>query len=317
MPEISVITPAHNPRLEYLHRVLEALRGQTLPAAKWELLVIDNASAEPLDKVLDLSWHPRARVIREEHLGLTPARLRGFAEARAPLIVFTDDDNVLQNDYLEQALHIASRYPTLGAWSGRIIPEFEIPPPEEIRPFLDNLCLREPQKDTWGNSRNTADLPFGAGMCVRKAVAERYANEVRGSAQRIALGRKGTQLTSSEDLDLSLTAIDLGMGTGLFTKLVVTHLIPACRLSRNYICRLIEDSAMSHTVLERVRGIPANAAISGVDRLVAAYKLWRATPMQKAVHHSRVRGINRALRNLAITQAANESAAGKSHTKPL
>jgi len=47
---------------------------QTLPLEQWELLVIDNASNEPLLKVWDLSCHPHARHIREEELGLTPIR---------------------------------------------------------------------------------------------------------------------------------------------------------------------------------------------------------------------------------------------------
>jgi glycosyltransferase involved in cell wall biosynthesis len=97
---VSVIVCTHNPRQEYLTRVLAALRVQTLPTAGWELLVIDNASKEPVAGRFDLSWHPHGRHVREDELGLTPARLRWIAEARAELLVFVDDDNVLDPDYL-------------------------------------------------------------------------------------------------------------------------------------------------------------------------------------------------------------------------
>src|SRR5688572_8492222 len=100
---ISVIICAHNPRPHYLRRVLEALRAQTLPLEKWELLLVDNASAEPLSGRVDLTWHPNARHIHEMSLGLTHARLRGIVEAGAGLLVFVDDDNVLKIDYLEYA----------------------------------------------------------------------------------------------------------------------------------------------------------------------------------------------------------------------
>jgi glycosyltransferase involved in cell wall biosynthesis len=76
--QISVIVCSHNPRIDYLTRVLVALRDQTLSPERWELLLIDNASREPLSNGFDLAWHVRGRHVREEELGLTRARLRGI-----------------------------------------------------------------------------------------------------------------------------------------------------------------------------------------------------------------------------------------------
>jgi cellulose synthase/poly-beta-1,6-N-acetylglucosamine synthase-like glycosyltransferase len=41
---VSVVIPTHNPRMDYLARVLEALRAQTLPREQWEIIVVDNGS---------------------------------------------------------------------------------------------------------------------------------------------------------------------------------------------------------------------------------------------------------------------------------
>ena len=106
MLNISVILCTHNPRKDYLRRVLAGLRAQTLPLHQWELLLVDNASAASLAGRFDLSWHPNARHVREEELGLTPARLRGIREASGAILVFVDDDTVLAPDYLEQALTV-------------------------------------------------------------------------------------------------------------------------------------------------------------------------------------------------------------------
>ena len=103
-PQLSVVICTHNPRTDYLGRCFAALEVQTLPRERWDLLVIDNACDEPLAPRLDLAWHPGARLVREDTLGLTPARLRGIQEATGPLLVFVDDDNVLDTDYLEVAL---------------------------------------------------------------------------------------------------------------------------------------------------------------------------------------------------------------------
>ena len=96
-PAVSVVIPTHNPRHDYLARVVDALRQQTLPREQWELLVVDNGSEQPLRAAgpkyqgskglkgeessadIDLGWHANARIVREEELGLTYARLRGFA----------------------------------------------------------------------------------------------------------------------------------------------------------------------------------------------------------------------------------------------
>ncbi len=127
--QISIIICAHNPRPGYLRRVLDALKAQTLPMEEWELLLVDNASKEPLITTWDLAWHPRARHIREDELGLTPARLRGIRESSAEIIVFVDDDNVLAPTYLRQALEKERTFPMIGVWGGRIDLEFEVPHP--------------------------------------------------------------------------------------------------------------------------------------------------------------------------------------------
>src|SRR5215472_17312484 len=124
-PAISVITCAHNPRPDYLDQVLDALRAQTLDKEQWEYLLIDNASDEPLASRVDLSWHPHSRIIREDHLGLTHARLRGIREALGELLVFVDDDNVLDADYLKAALRVAAAWPILGAFGGQVRPRFD------------------------------------------------------------------------------------------------------------------------------------------------------------------------------------------------
>ena len=124
MPTLSVIICTHNPKIQLLREVLNALKTQTLDPSTWALLIVDNASGKPLQNQLDLSWHPQAKVVSEEILGLTHARLRGIQEQPSDIIVYVDDDNILQNDYLANVIQIADRYPWLGAWGGNLIPRY-------------------------------------------------------------------------------------------------------------------------------------------------------------------------------------------------
>jgi glycosyltransferase involved in cell wall biosynthesis len=251
---LSVIICTHNPRPDYLTRVLEALKVQTLPKEQWELLLIDNASQVPLADAWDLSWQPHARHIREDELGLTPARLRGIKESTGGLLVFLDDDNVLGREYLTAALGIGDQWPHLGAFGGSIKGEFEAPPPDWIIPYFEGLVVCELDRDYWSNQGGWSwATPYGAGLCVRRRVAEDYAQKVMKSKLRNSLDRSGTSMRSGGDSDLAWCALDLGMGTGRFRSLELLHLIPKSRLTRDYIIRLYAGFAVATEIYSVIR----------------------------------------------------------------
>jgi glycosyltransferase involved in cell wall biosynthesis len=253
MTPLSVIICSHNPRRDYLSRVLEALRAQTLPVEQWELIIVDNASELPLAEEWDLSWHPLARHIREDELGLTPARLRGIAEARGELLVFVDDDNVLDPDYLQTALEIDQEFPFLGAWGGNIRGEFEAEPEEWVR-SLTIYLVREVSKPVWSNNPNDPGAgPYGAGLCVRRSVATAYAERLLFNPARRQLDRTGSKLSSCGDSDLILTSCDMGQGFGSFPQLRLTHLIPENRLQAEYLIRLKQGIEASVILLRYFR----------------------------------------------------------------
>jgi glycosyltransferase involved in cell wall biosynthesis len=264
-PEISVIIKTHNPKIKYLDRVLAALKAQTLPLDRWELLVIDNASTSDLKSELDLSWHPHSRCVREERLGTVYALLCGIQASKGDVVIVVDDDNVLDRDYLEIALTISHNYPNLGTWGGQNIPEFEEQPPIWTKPFWRYLALRELKrdqvlvfpnqpKDLSGLEPDEPYLPYGAGGCYRRAVADAYFKLVTSDSRRTKLGRKGSSMVGGEDYDMGCTAYDLGLGSGLFQSLQLTHLISPHRLNEQHILKLIAGSKYTDLLLVYIRG---------------------------------------------------------------
>jgi glycosyltransferase involved in cell wall biosynthesis len=249
--QASVIICAHNPRPDYLARVLDSLRSQTLPYNKWELLIIDNASKVPLARHWHISWHPMVRHIVENEIGVAAARRRGIREARTDLIVFVDDDNVLDKKYLTQAIGIGRDWPLLGAWgSGSIQADFEVKPSESVMGFLPYLALRETASPQWSNVASSVEaMPWGAGLCVRKAVAVAYCQSCERSSIQIT-GRVGGATLSGEDKEIALTCRTEGSGFGIFPDLKITHLIPRHRVSEDYIVRLVEGAELSNLLLD-------------------------------------------------------------------
>jgi glycosyltransferase involved in cell wall biosynthesis len=244
--DVSVVIPTHNPHAGRLRRTLAGLRAQTLPAERWETILVDNASTIPLDAALWAESAPADfRVAREPALGLTAARRCGLAAGRAPLAILVDDDNVLAPDYLAQVVRLFAEHPRVGALGGRSVPEFERAPVAWEREFLDLLSVRDlgdaPHLSQGlrppGAAQNEYPVdaaPIGAGMALRRTAAQAWLDAGDAGLS----DRRGGELTSSGDNDIVLTVMEHGWEVGYFPELSLLHLIPAGRLEAAYLARL-------------------------------------------------------------------------------
>ncbi len=242
---LTAILPARNPNPTRWGRVFQALAAQTLARGEWEIVIVDNASDQPCDPPAGLAGLPAWRRVVEPELGLTPARLRGLAEARGDVVVFVDDDNVLDPAHLAAAARHFAGNPRLGAAGGPVMPEFEPPPPEWTREFHGLLALcdhgpgprlaRGAPGATWPEF-----APVGAGLCVRREAANLYLRALEQDPSRRRLDRAGRSLASGGDNDLVFTVLQGGWDVGYFPELKVTHLIPPGRLEADYLARLNE-----------------------------------------------------------------------------
>ncbi len=240
-PLISVILCAHTPHPVRLARTLAGLAAQTLAPSSWEFLLIDNRSTPPLS--LSSSPHPSLRIIRENALGLTPARIAGIRSATGSFLVFVDDDNILAPDFLSHALRLFDAHPALVAAGGPVRPEWETSPPAWSAPFHGLLALRDlgtvSRIATGGPKAPWPDFaPVGAGLVIRRTAALAYADALAAAPGRRALDRAGGSLASGGDNDLVFTALHAGGNVAYFPELQLTHLIPAARLAPAYLARL-------------------------------------------------------------------------------
>lgn len=275
----SVIICSHNPREDYFRRTLDSLQKQTLAFEQWELLLIDNASDQPLAKIWDLSWHPGSRHIREDELGLTPARLRGIKEGGGEILVFVDDDNVLASTFLERIEAVAESHPYLGVFgSGACEPEFEVPLPPELAHLaaqhggvLPLLALKSVPSPSWSNNPiDRSSMPWGAGLCVKRDTAAHYVELIRRLNVSEILDRRGSELFCAGDDLFSWAAVSMGKGFGVFPELQLVHLIPATRLRPSYFLRLIYGWWLSEGVVNYLMaGIkPRGSSLTRSGRII-------------------------------------------------
>ena len=264
MIRLSAIICTYNPRRDYLERTLESLRRQTLPLSEWEFILVDNASPEPLEKSVDLSWHPNGRVVREMKQGLTPARLRGLTESKGTVLVYIDDDNVLVPGYLAEALRLLEENPELGAIGGKSIAEYEKQPPSWFPPMEGMIACRdfgdEPMTASWKGVAQEKRIypkcsPVGAGMAIRREAMERYAADLASNGMRQGLDRTGNSLASGGDNDIVMTTLEHGWSVGYFPQLSLNHLIPARRVEEEYLARLTHDSSRTWVLVLDAHGM--------------------------------------------------------------
>src|SRR6266480_5580198 len=90
--DFSIIVPTHN-RPQQLAACLDSLAGLDFPRDRFEVVVVDDESAKPLDAVVS-PFRERLHLVlvRQKQAGPAAARNRGSTEARGCYLAFTDDD---------------------------------------------------------------------------------------------------------------------------------------------------------------------------------------------------------------------------------
>lgn len=229
-PVYSVALCTHN-HADRLQRTLADLPQIRLPRAAWEFLVIDNGSRDATPELLARHrWPPgwEVRVVREDKLGLSNARNRAIAEARGEYLIFMDDDETADPDWLcafERL--IEAEHPDAFGGRIRVLFEEDIRPPwlsDELLGFLGELnrfdhiaALTEAHTSFYGGN-------FG----FRRAVCDTV-----GGFDAM-LGRKGTDNTGGEEVDFYRRLLKARFKVWWTPEAVIHHRIQAVKLNRRY-----------------------------------------------------------------------------------
>jgi GT2 family glycosyltransferase len=132
-----VEVPTHL-RPALLHRCLRALSRQSIGAAAYEIIVVDDGRQDAALSVVQTfaatAGSPALRYLRPEHgRGPACARNLGWRAARAPLIAFTDDDTVPDANWLREGERAMQAHPDWVAACGRVIVPVDGAPTDHAR----------------------------------------------------------------------------------------------------------------------------------------------------------------------------------------
>lgn len=259
---VALCTHNHADRLARTLKDLGMLRS---PREPWEFLVVDNASSDSTPQLLSGHGWPvgwQVRVVREEKLGIANARNRAIREATGTYVIFLDDDETPEPDWLlsYEAL-IQERQPD--AFGGRIKVVFEDPRPQwvtdELLGFLGEL--------NWGEeTKRLGDLhtPLYTGnFGFRRGIVDAI------GLFDSELGRRGRENNGGEDVDFYRRIVTAGLDVWWHPGAVINHRIQAAKLHKSYFLDL-------HYRMGRMEAIRQRGAGSRVPPRYIFGQLWRA-----------------------------------------
>lgn len=262
-PDVSVVVCTYN-RAPFLAQALASLVRQQTRGRTYEIVVVDDGSTDNTPEIVRRAQHESSieiRYVRQANAGIGNARNRGVAEARASWIAFLDDDELAEKSWLHELLNTAT------ASGADCVGGPTIPKPTsrtEIEP-VGAIC-----KLLGLNAAMTADasrlsffdylrfrltrisLPGGGNALARKKLIDGL-----GGFRPVRYG---------EDLDFFRRAQDCGARFAISSRARVYHLIPAERLTPDYLYGLARLGGASQAGLDK-QGSSTRAGVVALLRL--------------------------------------------------
>jgi glycosyltransferase involved in cell wall biosynthesis len=253
----SIVIATYN-RARELAETLEGLeRLET--SSSWEVIVSDNNSTDSTRQIVEsaaAAFPAPLKYVFEGTQGKAAALNTAIREARGEVLLFTDDDALVEPDWLDRAG--AALDETGAAYvGGRVLPRWETSRPDWIPNRSGRLWAVVALLD-FGSSRREfgqgIGWPLGVNMAVRASVFhelgiwwdnryDRIGNSLRGQGQR--------------EWCLRVRAAGL---QGIYAPdMVVHHLVPADRLRKAYFRRWFYWYGVTRAVLYGHHGLDMEA----------------------------------------------------------
>ncbi|MEB3181794.1 MAG: hormogonium polysaccharide biosynthesis glycosyltransferase HpsE [Nostocaceae cyanobacterium] len=247
--DFSVVIPTYNGENRLL-MVLEKLQAQTgVEKLQWEIIVVDNNSSDRTAKLVQeyqANWqHPfPLRYILEPEQGAAFARTTGVHQAKGELVGFLDDDNLPAVNWIIEAYKFAQNYPQAGALASQIHGAFAVEPPADIKPILFYLAITERGNQPHIYEPRMKGFPPTAGLVVRRDV---WRDNVK--RQLFFIGRIGSSMIGGEDAESLFYIHKAGWEIWYNPAMEIDHIIPAWRLEKDYLHKLMRGVGLSRYYL--------------------------------------------------------------------
>jgi len=225
--------------------MLKSLRDAMPPDdSSCEVILVDNNSNDDTRFVfeeVEKHYESKIRYVFEEKRGISHARNRGIKEARGEIIAFTDDDVIVDKNWIHNIEKAFKEHDEVACVGGKILPVWEISKPKWLKPNLYNyLGLSD-----CGNSVIYLDSAriWGANFSVKSEIFKKY------GLFDSNLGRIPRKLYSHEETEFFQRLQTAGEKILYYPSSIIYHCISADKLSKRYLRKWRFDDGELHGIL--------------------------------------------------------------------
>jgi len=220
----------------------------------WEVILINNASTDTTVKTANEIWSQlnsdiSFRIINEEKPGLIFARQRGLAEARYEFVSFIDDDNWVEENWIEKVYEVFILDDKIGICGGSSKAFFENSMPDWFNEYEKNFAVGKQAYES-GYIENTTGFLWGAGLSFRKSL---WIELQKKGFRNLTIGREGKEITAGEDTELCYAFRLLGYRLYYREDLTLRHFMPAVRMNFSYVKKMFFGFGKSNMYLNCYR----------------------------------------------------------------
>jgi glycosyltransferase involved in cell wall biosynthesis len=247
---LSIVICTHNGK-NRLEKVLEHINCLHIPDHLfWEVLVVDNDSTDDTtdwvyNSISTQVWNFKISLILEPTPGLNVARLTGARCAKYDWLLFCDDDNLLDSNYVQIWFEVITTYQNLGAVGGRGIAVINDTIPDWFNNYAHSYAVG-PQFEKTGFLNHGAAL-YGAGLCILKTP---ILNIINAGFKMVMADRESGKLTSGGDLEWCYLIQLSGLNLYYDDRMTFKHQINPTRLNWDYYIQLKSGIASGVGLLE-------------------------------------------------------------------
>ncbi len=222
-------------RSDLLNKTLEnMLQLKADESFSWELIIVNNNCTDDTDQVIMIfSDRLPIKYVSEPTLGLSNARNAAVCNATGDYIIWTDDDVLVDKNWLIAYVEAFIKYPDATVFGGPVEPWFEGEPPRWLIQGWEHVANSYAVRDL-GNSEIRFQpkgdiIPYGANFAVRlKEQAENLYDP--------HLGLVGDKRTMGEEVTVLRKILSVPRAVGWWLpKAKVRHWLPKERQSLQYI----------------------------------------------------------------------------------
>jgi len=230
--DVSVVIATYN-RSHLIRGAVESvLRQQSSAGAVFEILVVDNNSTDGTKGVVNSLMREHQGCLRylfEPRQGVSHARNRGVAAARAPVVAFMDDDVRAGPGWIGAIRAVFDQHPYVSLAGGKVLPDWRLPAPRWLtRHHWMPLALLD-----YGDVPIRIDVSTRIGL-ISANCALRKDVLVRAGGFAPALQRVRDGIGSMEDHELFERLFRAGACGLYWPQLQVTAVTAPERLTRAY-----------------------------------------------------------------------------------